>query len=261
MDWRAFFTTHQQQLTQLYPGLTLERFLREAQEIGGTGEAMLRGVPFAYQLGYAEFTYHRFKVTPDVLIPRPETEQLFELAGEAIKHHPGWRRLLDVGTGSGCLGLSLAHAHPHLAVTLSDVSPEALKVAEENAKALGLHHVQLIHSDLLAAVVGLYDVIVSNPPYIPSDAGGVHPMTHQFEPHLALYVEPAKYQKFFARLFDQVARHLSADGMFFMEGHEDTLADCADWAKAARLTRVEVKTDLAGRPRFLIAHAPRAPIG
>jgi release factor glutamine methyltransferase len=261
MNWREFFQQHRSTLEAHYPGITLERFLREAQEIGGDGSAMLQGVPFQYQLGYAEFGHHRFKVTPAVLIPRPETEQLFELAQEVIKNHPGWRRLLDVGTGSGCLGLSLAHAHPQLSVALTDISPQALAVARENAKNLGLNHVQFLEGDLLIPAVGLFDIIVSNPPYIPSDAGGVHAMTHAHEPHLALYVAANSYQSFFVRLFDQVARRLSADGMFLMEGHEDKLAQCAEWARMAKLTRVELKNDLTGRPRFLIAHAPRAPIG
>lgn len=261
MDWRAFFDQHRSLLESHYPGLTLNRFLREAAEIGGDGAAFLVGVPFAYQLGYAEFVDHKFMVTPDVLIPRPETEQLFEKVDQAIKNHPAWRRLLDVGTGSGCLGLSLAHAHPSLSATLTDISPKALAVAQGNAKKLGLHSVSFSEGDLLERVVGLYDLIVTNPPYIPRSAAGVHAMTDKFEPHLALYVEDARYEAFFRRLFEQSARHMTADGMFFMEGHEERLEECAAWAKAAKLTQVQIEKDLTGRPRFITAQAPRAPIG
>lgn len=261
MDWRAFFTQHRSTLESHYPGLSLNRFLREAEEIGGDGAAFLAGIPFAYQLGYAEFVDHKFIVTPDVLIPRPETEQLFELVDQAIKNHPAWRRLVDVGTGSGCLGLSLAHAHPMLSATLADISPKALAVAKENARKLGLHSVIFSQGDLLKEIVGLFDVIVTNPPYIPRSAQGVHAMTDRHEPHLALYVEDAQYEAFFMRLFDQSARRLTSDGMFFMEGHEDRLAECALWAKAAKLTQVQVLKDLTGRPRFLSAQAPRAPLG
>jgi release factor glutamine methyltransferase len=261
MDWRAFFDQHRSILESHYPGLTVTRFLREAQEIGGDGAAFLAGVPFAYQLGYAEFVDHKFTVTTDVLIPRPETEQLFELVDQAIKNHPAWRRLVDVGTGSGCLGLSLAHAHPMLSASLADISPEALLVAKGNARNLGLHSVTFQQSDLLKEIVGLFDVIVTNPPYIPRSAQGVHAMTERHEPHLALYVEDAQYETFFKRLFDQSARRLTSDGMFFMEGHEDRLTECAQWAKTAKLTQVQVLNDLTGRPRFLTAQAPRVPVG
>lgn len=260
-DWREFFRRHRVQLEANYPGLSEQRFLREAHEIGGDGAAMLAGVPFAYQLGYAEFAGLKFQVTPDVLIPRPETEQLFEIADEAVKNHPGWRRLLDVGTGTGCLGLTLAHAHPQLAALLSDLSPEALTIAQANAQRLGLHDVRFLRSDLLQEVVGLYDLIVSNPPYIPRASQGVHPMTHHHEPHLALYVQDDAYESFFRRLFDQSARRLAADGMLLMEGHEERLEECAVWAREARLTQVTLAQDLTGRLRFLKACAPRAPLG
>ncbi len=261
MDWRAFFTQHRSTLESHYPGLTPHRFLREAEEIGGDGAAFLMGVPFAYQLGYAEFVHHKFTVTPDVLIPRSETEQLFELVDQAIKNHPAWRRLVDVGTGSGCLGLSLAHAHPMLSATLADISPAALAVAKENARKLGLHSVLFSEGDLLKDIVGLFDIIVTNPPYIPRSAQGVHAMTDRHEPHLALYVEDTQYEAFFMRLFDQSARRLTSDGMFFMEGHEDRLVECVQWAKAAKLTQVQIHKDLTGRLRFLTAQAPRAPLG
>lgn len=261
MDWRGFFDQHRSILESHYPGLTITRFLREAQEIGGDGAAFLAGVPFAYQLGYAEFVAHKFTVTTDVLIPRPETEQLFELIDQAVKNHPAWRRLIDVGTGSGCLGLSLAHAHPMLSATLVDISPEALAVAKQNARQFGLHSVTFTQCDLLQGITGLFDVIVTNPPYIPRSAPGVHPMTDRYEPHLALYVEETQYEAFFRRLFDQSARRLTSDGMFFMEGHEARLADCAQWATAAKLTQVQILNDLTGRPRFLTAQAPRVPVG
>ncbi|MFN9112540.1 MAG: hypothetical protein ACK5XN_20935, partial [Bacteroidota bacterium] len=90
---------------------------------------------------------------------------------------------------------------------------------------------------------------------------GVHSMTHKYEPHLALYVNESEYVLFFKRLFSQVARHLTADGMFFMEGHEEKLADCAIWAKEAKLTNVTILPDLSGMNRFLVASASRAPIG
>ncbi|MFP5457187.1 MAG: N5-glutamine methyltransferase family protein [Bacteriovoracia bacterium] len=262
MDWRSFFEEHRSLLEENYPGLTLERFLKEALEIGGDGQAFLMGTPFAYLLGYAEFAYIKLRVSPDVLIPRPETEWLFEKVVAALKQNPQWKRLIDLGTGPGTLGLALKQQCPRLQLTLTDVSPKALVLAQENAKELGLE-AQVLESDLWEKVTGLYDVIVSNPPYIPSSEAlkTVHAKTHQFEPHLALYVDDARYEAFFRRLFHGVARHITADGAFFMEGHEDMLERCAEWARAEKLTQVRVEKDLAGRPRFLVASAPRAPIG
>lgn len=256
MSWTDFFQTHRQTLEANYPGLNLQRFLREADEIGGDGQSFLEGIPFAYQLGYAEFAGHKFKVTPDVLIPRPETESLYELV---LEHwQPTWKRLADVCTGSGCLGLSLAKAKP-VQLLLTDISPTALDIAKQNAADLGVS-ADLREGDLLEPLVGLWDVIVSNPPYIPSSAPGVHPGT-RFEPSLALYVNDQGYEAFFRRLFSQVARRLSADGMFFMEGHEDWMQKCVQWAKDEGLEDAIISTDLTGRQRFLVTKAPRKPIG
>ncbi len=253
--WQDFYHRHRITLESHYAGLTLPRFLREAQEIGGDGQAFLEGIPFAYQLGYAEFAGHRFTVTPDVLIPRPETEGLYELVLQ--RWRPSWKRLVDVCTGSGCLGLSLAKAKP-IQLLLTDISPLALDVAKRNAAALGVA-AELRAGDLLEPVVGLWDVVVANPPYIPRSAPGVHAGT-RFEPELALYVADAEYEKFFRRLFSQVARRLTADGMCFMEGHEAELDKCAVWAKAEGLGGVQVMADLAGRSRYLLAQAPTRPM-
>lgn len=262
IDWRSFFEEHRAVLEANYPGLTLSRFLREAQEIGGDGAAFLAGTPFAYLLGYAEFAHIKLRVTPDVLIPRLETELLFEHVLEALRRNPQWKRLIDIGTGPGTLGLALKQQVPRLQLTLTDVSSKALALARENANELGVA-AQLIESDLWEKVTGLYDVIVSNPPYIPKSEAlkTVHAKTHQFEPHLALYVDDAQYEAFFRRLFHGVARHITADGAFFMEGHEAMLERCVGWAHAEKLTQVRVEPDLTGRPRFLRASAPRAPIG
>lgn len=255
MSWQDFYHRHRTTLESHYPGLTLSRFLREAQEIGGDGHAFLEGVPFAYQLGYAEFAGHRFTVSPDVLIPRPETEGLYELV---LGHwRPSWKRVVDVCTGSGCLGLSLAKAKP-IQLLLTDISPLVLDVAKGNAAALGIA-AELRVGDLLDPVVGLWDVVVTNPPYIPKSAPGVHAGT-RFEPELALYVEDVEYERFFRRLFAQAARRLTADGMCFMEGHEAELAKCAQWAADEGLGAVEIKADLTGRPRYLMAQAPTKPL-
>jgi release factor glutamine methyltransferase len=258
-DWKVFFQTHQDTLLRLYPGLTLERFVREALEIDGDEEAFLRGIPFAYQLGYTEFAGLDLKVTPDVLIPRPETEYLVELVNERIKLNPDWRRLLDIGTGSGCLGLSLKFRQPHLETWLSDISQPALDVAETNA----YHHqleVKLLRSDLLDQIAGLFDLIVTNPPYIPR-SHEAHKQTHEFEPHLALYIEDDQYEFFFTKLFSQAARHLCFGGEFWMEGFSDQLNKLIELAQKSGLRKPEIINDLTGRARYLKASAPLTPLG
>jgi len=259
-DWKKFFHDNQGLLEANYPGITKERFLKEAEEIDGDEESFLKGIPFAYLLGYATFTHFDFKVNPDVLIPRPETEQLFEIVESWVKKNSQAKRLVDIGTGSGCLGISLALALPQLSVLLTDISPAALQVAETNAYNLKAP-VALKASDLFTDVTGLYDVIVSNPPYIPKGHKGVHPKTSEFEPHLALFLEQEKYHEFFERFFSQASRHMSADGVLFMEGHEDFMDVILELAKKAKLTEIEVLKDWSSRPRFLKAMAPKTPIG
>ncbi|OIR08937.1 release factor glutamine methyltransferase [mine drainage metagenome] len=132
----------------------------------------LQGEPVAYILGEREFFGLSFKVTPDTLIPRPETELLVELA---LEHIPvrGQFRVLDLGTGSGAIALSIAHARPGADVMAVDTSEAALQVATENARRLGIANTRFLRSDWFSGLAGQpYDLIVSNPPYVA--AGDVH---------------------------------------------------------------------------------------
>jgi release factor glutamine methyltransferase len=132
----------------------------------------LQGEPIAYILGEREFFGLKFKVTPDTLIPRPETELLVELA---LQRMPQGRtcRVLDLGTGSGAIALSIAHARPDIEVVAVDASEAALEVARANAQHLAIGNVSFLHSDWFSVLGGQrYDLIVSNPPYVA--AGDVH---------------------------------------------------------------------------------------
>ncbi len=254
MDWRAFHQKHRTLLESHYPGLTLERFLREAQEIGGDGEAFLRGEPFAYLLGYAEFYGRKFQVDQRVLIPRPETEQLAEKALAFLQSFRERPRIVDVGTGSGCLGLTVALEHRGgTDMVLTDISPDALTVAKLNALALGAPAETRL-ADLLEGVDGPFDLVLSNPPYIPSGEKGrsVHPQVDAYEPELALYVNEDAYEIFFRRLFRQVRERLAPGGAFYMEGHEAHLGECAAWARAEGMVSPRVENDFSGSPRFLV---------
>jgi release factor glutamine methyltransferase len=144
-----------------------------------------RGEPVAYILGWREFYGHRFAVAPGVLIPRPETELLVEEGLATIKHvqQP---RILDLGTGSGCIAISLALARPEARVWAVDFSADALKIATANAEVLGAQ-VEFVRSDWAASLQArAFDLIVSNPPYIAPDDGHLGQGDLRFEPRTAL---------------------------------------------------------------------------
>ncbi len=143
----------------------------------------VRREPLQYILGYADFFGRCFRVTPDVLIPRPETEQLVVRALEWLNAHPSATQVLDFGTGSGCIAITLVLEQPQLRMTATDVSEGALAVARENAGRLGapiaIHHPCSDNTK--------FDLVISNPPYIPTaEIPQLQPEVAQFEPHLAL---------------------------------------------------------------------------
>jgi release factor glutamine methyltransferase len=146
----------------------------------------LRGEPIAHILGEREFFGLKFKVTPDTLIPRPDTELLVELALQRIPADSRFR-VLDLGTGSGAIAISIAHSRPDADVVAVDTSAEALQVAHENASRLGIANLSFQRSDWFSELAGQrYNLIVSNPPYVA--AGDVH-LTQgdvRFEPISAL---------------------------------------------------------------------------
>ncbi len=149
-------------------------------------ERRLSGEPIAYLLGEREFYGLTFKVSPATLIPRPETELLVELA---LQHIPqqGACRVLDLGTGSGAIALSIAHARPNIEVVAVDASRTALEVAQFNMQWLGLGNVRLLHSNWFSALRGeSFDIIVSNPPYIAADDAHLARGDVRFEPCTAL---------------------------------------------------------------------------
>lgn len=173
---RAYLLTHPEQ------PLTPEQHARYAALF----ERRLHGEPIAYILGEREFYGLNFSVMPATLIPRADTELLVELALQRIPPRSAFR-VLDLGTGSGAIALSIAHARPDAEVVAVDASEDALEVACSNAQRLGLHNVCLLHSDWFSALRDeRFDLIVSNPPYI---AAGDEHLTQgdlRFEPRSAL---------------------------------------------------------------------------
>src|SRR5690349_11551196 len=148
------------------------------------------GKPLQYITGHQEFWGLDFKVSPAVLIPRPETEHLvgavLELVGESGMDQP---RIVDVGTGSGCIALSLASEIPEAELCAVDISADALEIARENAKRLGFDgRVQFEESDLLSGVAGEFDLVVSNPPYVGQcERDKVQREVREHEPGVAVF--------------------------------------------------------------------------
>ena len=144
------------------------------------------GEPIAYLTGKREFWSLELRVTPDTLIPRPETELLVSLALSWIPPHAGWH-IADLGTGSGAVALALARERPGCMLVATDVSPAALAVARDNACSCGLGHVTFREGHWLAALAGeRFGLIVSNPPYIPDDDPHIDSGDVRYEPRMAL---------------------------------------------------------------------------
>jgi release factor glutamine methyltransferase len=177
------------------------------------------GEPVAYITGLKEFYGREFEVTPDVLIPRPDTETLVELA---LKRLPAGEKMhvIDACTGSGCVGITLALERPDIRVVAIDISPAAAEVARRNAAKLGVaDRFEVRVGDLLGPVIGeQFDLLVSNPPYIkPADMPGLMPEVHDFEPHLALEGLSEDGVGLHRRLIEQAAQVLKPGAFVLLE--------------------------------------------
>jgi release factor glutamine methyltransferase len=204
--------------------------------------------PIQYITGSQEFFGLLFEVTPDVLIPRPETEHLVEAVLERVGPET---HILDVGTGSGAIAVAIAHALARSQVTGVDFSPAALEVARRNAQRHRvLERVTFLQSDLLAAVDGAhFDVVVSNPPYVP-EAEQLEPQVYNYEPHSALFAGPTGLE-IYKRLIPQAREVLKPRGWLLLEigyGQSNALLELlSDW------TAVSFTNDLQGIPRVVVA--------
>jgi release factor glutamine methyltransferase len=210
------------------------------------------GEPSAYLFGEREFYGRPFYVDSRVLIPRPETEHVVE---EALALDlPPAPRILDVGTGSGCLAVTLALEIPGAFVVGVDLSAGALAVAQKNARRLGAARTAWASSDLTAALaLASFDLVVSNPPYIdPRDAAMLSPEVCNFEPHLALF-SPGTGESILERLFSESAGLGTGTSLIVEIGYGQS-GPVLSLAEAHGLAPVRVRADYAGIPRTLIFH-------
>jgi release factor glutamine methyltransferase len=210
--------TRTQQLA--HPDLVLPTDQRE--RLDAIGRRLATGEPIQYVLGYEWFAGRKFAVSRDTLIPRPETAELVSLILSDLRanasHAP---TLLDVGTGTGCIALSLAAELPDAQVFALDISEGALDVARQNARSLTTTNVQFIQGDILhpeGLVLPTLDLIVSNPPYIrPSEAAEMEGNVLNFEPHSALFVPEADPLLFYRAIAQFGRTRLRPGGLLYFE--------------------------------------------
>jgi release factor glutamine methyltransferase len=217
-----------------------------------------KGKPIQYILGHAEFFGLSFKVNPSVLIPRPETEELVEWILSSVKNEQKTvNHILDIGTGSGCIAISLKKSLPDSSVSAMDISGGALKTAEENAK---LNSVDLvfIQADILDAGHEVerpkYDMIVSNPPYVTlEDKKQMHTNVTDFEPHTALFVPEDDPLIFYKAITDFACKHLEKGGLLFFEINEIYGEQIVELLNRKSFINIELRKDLSGRDRMIKA--------
>lgn len=222
-------------------------------------ERVARGEPLQYILGTARFMGMDFHVTPAVLIPRPETEQLVDM----ITDHAAGRtdlRVLDIGTGSGCIAIALARSLKFARVTATDISPEALDIASANARALHTR-ISAVQSDILKAspVPGSYDIIVSNPPYIcESEQAGMKRNVMEHEPHGALFVPDSDPLLFYRAIARYASVALDFERSLWVEINPlHASATCRE-VENHGFTDVNLIKDERGKDRFVSAIKPKA---
>lgn len=217
----------------------------------------LKGEPIAYLIGQREFYELVFSVTPDVLIPRPETELLVELALERIpRHRPA--RILDLGTGSGAIAITLAKHRPQAQVIALDVSMHALAVAKINAARLKTPNVSFIASNWFGALssASRFDVIVSNPPYIGENDPHLFAKDIQFEPSLALCAGVDGMDAIH-HIAPQSFKLLYDSGYLLFEHGYDQQEACATLLTALGCKEVACHRDLGGKARVSLGKKAR----
>lgn len=208
----------------------------------------LAGEPMAYILGEREFYGLSFQITPAVLIPRPETELLVEMALERIEPAAP-ARVLDVGTGSGCIAVSIAHLRPQAQLVATDISAPALALAEANARRHATANVEFRLGDGYVPVAGAqFDVIVANPPYVAAGDAHLELGDLRYEPRHALASGPDGLG-LMRRLVAEAPRHLRAGGWLLVEHGHDQGEPVRELLEAAGLRDLSSARDLAGVPR------------
>ena len=222
-------------------------------------EQLEAGKPVQYITGTTWFNGLKIGVDHNVLIPRPETEELCSLIGQELTNF-GYSqpfRIFDIGTGSGCIAIDLKRSFPMSEVHAVDISKPALKLAERNAKANGCV-IAFTHMDILDqkrwSELPSFDLIVSNPPYIPaSDRNTMDRNVVEFEPESALFVPDSNSLKFYKAIIDLCRDHLNTGGRLYFEIYEHAGSKLMDYFHGKFSGKVELLNDFKGKERFIRA--------
>ena len=215
-----------------------------------------KGEPLAYILKERWFMGMRFKVTPDVLIPRQETEILAETAVHLIRDEV-FGAALDLCTGSGCIAVSLAR-YTRAKITASDISEQALEVARHNARINGVT-VAYIASDLFMQIEGTFDLITANPPYVsPQELKALAREVRDFEPRLALKAEQDGLE-FYCRIIGEAPAYLKSNGALVLEIGEKQAPPVTKLLADNEFDRIRIIKDYSGLDRIVVARRPYAP--
>jgi len=213
----------------------------------------LAGKPIAHILGERGFWSLNLKVTKDTLIPRPDTERLVELALELIPQKATWN-ILDLGTGTGAIALSLAKEHPSCFITATDQSLEVLEVAKQNAKDNDISNIKLIQSDWFSKLENKkFDIIISNPPYIKENDPHLKQGDVRFEPLSALTSGEDGLNDIRHIIADS-KQHLKQNGVLLIEHGYDQAGSVCNLLSKANFSKVENFKDDNGVPRVSIGH-------
>ena len=261
------------------------------EDLNNIKKRLLAGEPVQYVVGFAWFYGLKFKVNPNVLIPRPETEELVEWVLESVNSHlslgnghlslgngqqsithnpkpetqnalpktqnPKLKTLLDIGTGSGCIPITLKVKNPDLVVSAVDISEGALITASRNAYRMNAD-IDFKRLDILNdndwTQVGHFDIIVSNPPYIPTKEKAL--MANNvldYEPHLALFVDDDDALIFYTQIADFALLHLNTEGVLFYECNEYNAVQVVEMLKNKGFKSVVLRKDMSGKDRMIKA--------
>ena len=237
-----------------------DMFLKKNEKLSSEIETRLqhiamqlrKEIPIQYIFHKAYFYGYTFNVNPATLIPRKETEELVEWILETMRRQPGKKwKVLDIGTGSGCIPITLKKEFPLAEISAIDISPEALSVAKENAQNLNAE-IYFIQQNILATnALDTYDIIVSNPPYVRHlEKAEMKNNVLQHEPHLALFVENTDPLIFYRKILQLAENSLTTKGMLFFEINQYLGNEMTELANRY-FKQVILKKDLQGNDRMM----------
>jgi release factor glutamine methyltransferase len=239
-------------ITDIYLNRDIDLSKEKWKELESIIDRLQKQEPIQYIRGYTDFFGMSFYVTPKVLIPRPETEELVEII---IKENREAFRILDIGTGSGCIAVSLAKHLPQATVTAWDISEEALTIARKNNDRLGatvsFYNRNVLH---ISSCEDEYDLMVSNPPYITqAEKAEIEIRVTNWEPHIALFVpnnDPLRFYRHIALLGRKL---LSNKGKLYFEINQAYSKETAETLRKLGYENVRIIKDLLGKNRFVTA--------